>query len=241
MKLRCLVESEYGRQTEGFAQSELFRALEGGTAAALCYDQFIYGICRSHLKSPHILAFLFALAPPRAADHLRHNMLEELGLDEAGLSHPSLLGELMLGAGFDDESRAQLELEAEEELRSVIVQPLLFGTLKELGLSVLMETAAFEWMLSRLASRMAHFLREHRRLTAGALRWFYHHAEVDRRHAEEGLDSIAAYARFYELNEGDAETILEVTFRENVFLKRYFGAGPLIINEETAEVSGARV
>lgn len=236
MKLLGLVESEYARQAEGFAQSELFRALERGTASALAYDSFISGICRSHLRSPHILAFLFALAPPRVADHLKHNMLEELGLDEGGVSHPSLLGRLMEGAGFDADRRAQAEVEAEEELRRVIVQPLLFGTLKELGLSVLMETVAFEWMLSRLASRMAHFLREHRRLAPGALRWFYHHAEVDQRHAEEGLDSVAAYALHYEFDDADAETILEVTFRENVFIKRYFGACALIGEEALAEV-----
>lgn len=236
MKLRCLVESEYGRQTEAFAQSKLFQSLEKGAARSEDYDRFIAGVCRSHLKSPHILAFLFALAPPAEADKLKHNMLEELGLDNEGVSHPSLLFNLMEAAGFDEQRRAQLESEALEELRSIVASPILFGTLKELGLSVLMETVAFEWMLSRLASRTARALRDYRKLPAHALEWFYHHSQVDLRHAEEGLDAVAAYARFYELDDADAETILEVTFRENVFIKRYFGAGVSVHAEALVEV-----
>lgn len=225
MNIRSRVEAEYRKQADGFASSGLFQALEKGAASAEDYDRFISGICRSHLKSPHVLAFLFALAPPAEADRLKHNMLEELGLDNAGVSHPSLLMRLMEGAGFDRKRRARLELEADEELRHTIAQPLLFGTLKELGLSVLIETVAFEWMLSRLASRIACALGDHRRIPRNSLEWFYHHSEVDLRHSEEGLDAVACYALLYEFDYQDAETILEVTFRENVFIKRYFGAG----------------
>lgn len=228
MNLLSLVETEYGRQTEGLASSSLFQALEQGTARQADYDLFISGICRSHLKSPHILAFLFAVAPPSEADKLRHNLLEELGLEEgAQSSHPALLFHLMEAAGFDGQRQAQLEREAEEELRGIISSPILFGTLRELGLSILVETVAFEWMLSRLASRMGHFLRDHRHLPERALSWFYHHSEVDIRHAEEGVRAVESYARYYEIDADDASTILEITFRENVFVKRYFGAqGP---------------
>jgi pyrroloquinoline quinone (PQQ) biosynthesis protein C len=224
MNLRSLVESEYGRQMDGFVSSHPFQALEEGTASSVDYDLFIARVCRSHLKSPHILAFLFALAPPAESSKLKHNMLEELGLETEGVSHPSLLFRLMEGAGFDEKRQARLELEAAEELRSIISSPVLFGTLKELGLGVLIETVAFEWMLSQLASRIARALRDHRHLPGQALEWFYHHSEVDRRHAQEGLDAVAAYAQFYEIEAEDAATILEVTFRENVFIKRYFGA-----------------
>jgi hypothetical protein len=236
VNLRRLVEAEYEKQTEAFCSSRLFQALERGEAVSRDYDSFIYGVCRSHLKSPHILAFLFALAPLAQADNLKHNMLEELGLDTEGVSHPSLLAKLMEAAGFSEERRASVESEAGEELRRIISQPILFATLKELGLSVLMETVAFEWMLSRTASRMAYFLRDHRRLSGQALRWFYHHSEVDLRHAEEGLGAVAAYAAHYEIDAQDAETILEVTFRENVFIKRYFGAG-LVQYEAASGVS----
>jgi pyrroloquinoline quinone (PQQ) biosynthesis protein C len=224
MNLRRLVEAGYEKQTEAFCSSQLFQRLEKGEAVSEDYDSFISGVCRSHLKSPHILAFLFALAPPAEADKLKHNMMEELGLDGEGVSHPSLLLELMEAAGFDKDTRARLEQEAAEELRRIIAQPILYGTLRELGLSVLLETVAFEWMLSRTASRIAYFLRDYRRLPQPALRWFHHHSEVDLRHAEEGLDAVAAYAAYYEIDAGDAETILEITFRENVFIKRYFGA-----------------
>ncbi len=223
MSLRSRIESEYQRQSEEFTSSPLFQSLEKGEAAREDYDLFIEGVSRSHLKSPHILAFLFALAPPDRADEIKGNMLEELGMDGSGVAHPSLLFKLMEEAGFDERRRAGVEHEATEELRQVAASPILYGTLKELGLSVLMETVAFEWMLSRVASRVAYFLRDHRRLSARALEWFYHHSEVDLRHAEEGLDAIEAYARFYQIDATDAETILEVTFRENVFLKRYFG------------------
>lgn len=227
MNLRQRVESEYARQSEDFASSAIFQALEKGEASLEDYDLFIEGVCRSHLKSPHILAFLFALAPPERAHDLEHNMLEELGLDGEGVSHPSLLFKLMEAAGFDERRRASLEREAVEELRRTVASPILYGTLKELGLSVLLETVAFEWMLSRVAPRIAYALRDYRRLPAEALQWFYHHSEVDLRHAEEGLDAIEAYARFYEIDAVDAETILELTFRENVFLKHYFGAESL--------------
>jgi hypothetical protein len=225
MNLRSLVEAEYEKQTESFCSSRHFQKLERGEAQAEEYDSFIASVCRSHLKSPHILAFLFALAPLTEVDKLKQNMLEELGLDKDGVSHPSLLVELMEAAGFCKERRARVEWEAGEELRRIISQPILFASLRELGFSVLMETVAFEWMLSRTASRMSYFLRDHRRLSQQALRWFYHHSEVDLRHAEEGLDAVSAYAAYYEVDAQDAETILEVTFRENVFVKRYFGAG----------------
>ncbi|MBD0371423.1 MAG: iron-containing redox enzyme family protein [Pyrinomonadaceae bacterium] len=224
MKLRSLVESEYGRQAEALASCSLFQALEQGRAVPEDYDLFIRGICRSHLKSPHILAFLFALAPPDESEKLKRNMLEEMGLDEVGVSHPALLLRLMKAAGFDEKRRAQVEREAAEELRSIISQPMLFGTLKELGLSVLMETVAFEWMLSHMASRMACALSDYRRMPRHSLEWFYHHSEVDLRHREEGLGAVAAYAHLYEIPAEDAATILEITFRENVFIKRYFGA-----------------
>lgn len=237
MNLRSLVEAKYDGQTQGFAASPLFQSLEQGKARSEEYDLFIEGVCRSHLKSPHILAFLFALAPPCESSKLKHNMLEELGLDGAvGVSHPSLLFRLMEAAGFDEKRRAQLEREAEEELRRVISSPILFGTLKELGLSVLMETVAFECMLSRMSRRMACALSDYRQLPRESLEWFYHHSEVDLRHAEEGLDAVAAYAGFYEIHPEDAETILEVTFRENVFVKRYFGTHAIV--DEGSAVRG---
>lgn len=221
--LHTLIESKYSEQTAGLAASGAFRLLENGAARPSDYDDLIAAVCRTHLKSPQILAFLYAVAPPAAAGDLQHNMLEELGLDEAGVSHPALLGELAAAAGFDETRRKDLETQAQEELRRIICDPIMFGTLKEVGLSVLLETTSFEWMLSRLAGRMTNFLAEHRNIPGEGLRWFAHHAEVDVRHAEEGLRAVADYIAFYEFEMADVEIILDLTFRENVFIKRYFG------------------
>jgi pyrroloquinoline quinone (PQQ) biosynthesis protein C len=183
---------------------------------------------RSHLKSPQLLAFLFALAPPDVAENLSHNMLEELGIEEAsGTAHPSLLKRLAVEAGLGPRL-PELEALAAADLRQLIVDPLLYGTLKEVGLAALGEITAFEFMLSRTAGRIAHALASHRGLCPAALEWFTHHSVIDIRHAEQGLDNLEAYVRYYEFNEQDAMTILEMTLRENVFTKRYFGELPRV-------------
>ncbi len=223
MNLHSLIESKYAEQTEDFALSRAFCSLENGSVSLRDYDNFIAAVCRTHLKSPQIVAFLYAVAPPAAAENTKHNMLEELGLDGEGVSHPALLFDLAAAIGLDESAREKLESAAQEELRRMITDPILFGTLKEVGLSVLLETASFEWMLSRLAGRMADFLSAHRRLSRENLRWFYHHSEVDIRHAEEGLQAAVDYIEFYEFDSADVEIMLDVTFRENVFIKRYFG------------------
>lgn len=225
MSIRALVEAEYAKQTEEFAASRHFQTLENGTAERQAYDEFVARVCRNHLKSPQILAFLYAVAPPSVADRIKHNMLEEMGLDSEGVSHPGLLVQLAESAGFDGAARLELERLAQEELRRICADPILYGTLKEVGLGVLLETTCFEWMLSRLASRIGRFLGEHRELPADGLTWFSHHSEVDIRHAEEGLDSVVDYVAYYEFTPDDLQSILELTFRENVFIKRYFGEG----------------
>jgi len=223
MDIRSLIESQYAKEAEAFAAHHQFQSLESGLASTQAYDDFVANVCKSHLKSPQVLAFLFALAPPSDAEHLKHNMLEELGLDEEGVSHPGLLLKLAEAAGFDQEARSRLDTLAQEELRRMCCDPLLYGTLREVGLSVLLETTSFEWMLSRTASRIAHFLSRHRQLPNESLIWFYHHSEVDKRHAEEGLDAVVNYIQFYDFDPTDVQSILELTFRENVFVKRYFG------------------
>lgn len=98
MLVRQTLEAEYAAQCEAFARSEAFRSLESGSASRQAYDSFIAGVCRTHLKSPQILAFLYSVAPPAAAELIKHNMLEELGLDAEGISHPALLLQLIDGA-----------------------------------------------------------------------------------------------------------------------------------------------
>jgi pyrroloquinoline quinone (PQQ) biosynthesis protein C len=90
-------------------------------------------------------------------------------------------------------------------------------------LAALAEVISFEYMLSRVSSRIARALTRHRGLSGETLRWFTHHSEVDLQHAEQGLDDLDAYIRYYEFADDDAMTIVEMALRENVFIKRYFG------------------
>jgi hypothetical protein len=243
MKLHSFIEAKYAAQTTEFTQSRAFAALESGAAIRKDYDKFIANICRTHLKSPQILAFLYSAAPPAAAENVKHNMLEELGLDETGVSHPDLLFKLAAAAGFDKQAQRELERAAQEELRRMASDPILFGTLKEIGLNVLLETTAFEWMLSRSASRIAAFLARYRGLSRESLTWFHHHSEVDIRHAEEGLQAVVDYLEFYEFDATDVEVILDITFRENVFIKRYFAdwsASVPACNERLESAQSAR-
>ncbi len=223
MSIRDHVESEYAKQTEDLASHDAFRALETGKADTKAYNDFIANVCKTHLRSPQILAFLYSVAPPASAEDVKHNMLEELGLDEEGLPHPKLLIKLAQHSGFNEREIKQLEVLAQEELRRMMSEQILYGTIKEIGLSALIETASFEWMLSRLASRMAKFLEKYRKISKEGLEWFSHHSEVDIRHAEEQLDSIVEYVKYYQFDESQFGSILELTFRENVFIKRYFG------------------
>jgi hypothetical protein len=220
--LRARIETLFAQQVESLTGSAEFRALERGTAAPGQYDAFIENVARAHLRSPQLLAFLYALAPPAAADDLRHNLLEELGLDEeAGRPHPDLLKDLLAGAGLAHRLPA-LEAEADDDLRRVVVDPLLYGTLREVGLAALTEIVAFEHMLSRVSGRIARALAEHRGLPAAALTWFTHHSEVDVRHAEQGLAHLEAYVAYYDFRPDEALTIVEMALRENVFARRYF-------------------
>ena len=68
MSIRSLAESEYAAQTEGFAASDVFKSLRAGKVAREVYDEFIGSLCRTHLNSPQIVAFLYSLAPPQVAE-----------------------------------------------------------------------------------------------------------------------------------------------------------------------------
>lgn len=220
--LRARIEVLFDRQVESLTSAAEFQALENGRAGAEQYDAFIENVARAHLRSPQLLAFLYALAPPGAADDLRHNLLEELGLDEAdGRPHPDLLRDLLHGAGLGHRLPA-LEGQADDDLRRIVIEPLLYGTLREVGLAALTEIVAFEHMLSRVSGRLARALAEHRGLPPAALTWFTHHSAVDVRHAEQGLDDLAAYVAYYDFTPDEALSIVELALRGNVFTRRYF-------------------
>jgi len=220
--MRTAVEAAFAEQVEEFAGSPPFRRLESGEATQDDYDRFIANVVRAHERSPQVVAFLYALASPRSSDDLLHNLLEELGIeDESGESHPGMLTSLAASVGLSP-VLPELERLAAEDLRTVASEPLLYGTLKEVGLAALCEVVAFEYMLSRLASRIERALETHRGLPPEALRWFHHHSEVDIAHAEQGVQHIVDYVRYYGFTDDEAQSIIDLTLGENVFTRRYF-------------------
>jgi Iron-containing redox enzyme len=223
MNFRTQVEKLYQRAIDEFTSCAEFKALESGNARKCDYDRFIVNVVRTHLRSPQLLAFLFSVAPPEAYKNLLRNMLEELGIDEEdGTSHPSLLHKLADGASLSP-LMVDLEERAAEDIRQVVVDPLLYPSLREVGLAALVEIEAFEYMLSRVASRIARALITYRKLSPEAVNWFSHHSEVDIQHAEQGLGNLEDYIAYYELSADEAQTIAEITMRENMYIKRYFG------------------
>ena len=60
-------------------ESPAYIALTTGQCDSYGYDQFIVNVVRTHVNSPQLLAFLYAVAPPMAASSIEANMLEELG------------------------------------------------------------------------------------------------------------------------------------------------------------------
>jgi hypothetical protein len=213
------IQDLFERQVEAFTESPEFVALEAGRAD---YDAFVENVARTHLKSPQLVAFLYALAPPAAAPDLLDNFLDELGLDtESERDHPALLVDLVRAAGLGHRLAA-VQAQAEDDIRRLVADPLLYGTLRDVGLAALSEIVAFEFMLSRVSGRIARALAVHRGLPAAALEWFTHHSEVDVRHAEQGLANLAAYVSYYDFGDDEALTIVEMTLRENAFTRRYF-------------------
>ena len=223
MDFRAKVENLYKRAIKEFIDCAEFRALESGNVRKCDYDRFIVNVVRTHLRSPQLLAFLFSVAPPEAYGNVLHNMLEELGIDgKDGTSHSSLLHQLADGASLSP-LMVDLEDRAAEDLRQIVIDPLLYFSLREVGFAALIEIEAFEYMLSRVASRIARALTTYRKLSPAAVEWFTHHARIDIRHAEQGLANLETYVEYYEVGAEQAQTIAEITMRENVFIKHYLG------------------
>ena len=222
--MRHYVETLYQRHVEEFTTSVDFVRLEEGRAQRADYDHFIGKIFETHQASPRFLGFLFSVVPPGSEERIKHNLLEELGLDQVGnQSHPALLELLIRGAGLENQLD-ELKHRTRQRLVEQITEPVLFSSLREVGFSALIQIVAFEYMLSRAANRIAGFLRAHRGIAEVQLTWFIHHSEVDIRHAEEGLDSIIDYVDYYDFDTDEARDITDTALRENLFIKRYFGA-----------------
>ena len=228
MTTRATVEKLYKSQTEEFSTCSQFQALETGKAISKEYEDFLANLCKTHMQSPKILGFLFALSPPRSTENVKHNLLEELGLEEVEESHPDLLKKMMKVIGLNESKLKLLEEEAQEEIYRMCQDPILYGTIKEFGLHIMLEVFSFEWMLSRLASRIGNFLVKHRGCKKEDLLWLFYHSENDIQHAEEALDTLEEYVTYYKISEDTLNLISESAFRENIFIKHYFAKRPVI-------------
>ena len=223
MRITDIVERIFSEQTEAFAASPVFRRLEARQASREEVESLLANIFVTHNQSPKVMAFLYAVAPPAGADMIKHNLMEEMGLEAGEVSHPELLRQVLMSAGFTIPRIEALERKSMVRIRGMACDPLLYGTLMETGLAVLLEASAFEWMLSRLAERMGNIVAAKMGMGRGALAWFYHHGEVDIRHASEALQVIKAYCAYYAISDDDLRNIAEITFRENIFQRQYLG------------------
>lgn len=222
MSYRPLFESWYTRLYQQFKEHNTYQQflhLSDGRSEAIT---LIENVCRSHLCSPKILAFLYSITSPNSEKHIQENLLEEIGLQDGEPSHPELLRQLGYATGLIGAKWQAVEEGAELVLKNKIAEPLMFGSIKETGFNIMLEVFAFEWFLSRESSNLGRLLKKYLRLSDSDLTWFFHHSEVDISHAEEGLKTLDNYVQYYEFDKDTIINIGEITFRENIYLKRYF-------------------
>jgi len=211
----------FGKATTDLMSSSSLQKLLSGKSTRSELREFISNLFTTHYLSSHIVAFCFAFLPSDASTLLKENLLEEMGhADEE--AHSALLLKLAKGAAFTDGDIEQLIDKSRQQIRAFCATNIAFPTLRDLCLSVLLETMSFEFMLSRCSSQIAKALRQHYALVEECLEWFELHSEVDVRHAEEGLKIIQDYVAFHQITDGAFEHILRTTFAQNVFLRNYF-------------------
>ena len=222
MDVAAYVRDRWNEQALELTSYPHFVALESGRAEPADYDRFIANIFRTHQNSPQFFGFLLSVAAPSTREQVAHNLLEELGVEEEdGESHPSLLLALIEGAGLSAEIES-LRADAAQGLKDTVCAPFVLSSLRQMGLSAMAEVFAYEHMLAHTSTRIANFLREHRGMSEAALVWFTHHSEVDIRHAEEALATLADYCDYYGFGEDEARAVVDGTLAENTFIKRYF-------------------
>ena len=197
MSVEDAVKGLMERTTSEALADERVQALLSGRMSREEVLAFFRSFIVTHLNSVQILAFLFSMAPRGASDLVKENLLEEMGLEESEKAHPDMLIDLAEGLGFSEQDVLRLSAEADEVRRSFSSARVPYDSLRDLGLSMLLETVAFESFLSRVSDRIAESLTSHYGLSAEAVQWFTLHGEVDVRHAEEGRQTILGYASHY--------------------------------------------
>jgi len=160
----------FEQATDDFKRSGEYRGLIGGSADAATALEFLRNIFRTHYLSSHIVALCFASLPSAAAEMLRENLLEEMGRSEHEPPHSQLLLEMARAIGFSEAEINQLIADARRRVALVCATRVPVATLRELCLSVLLETMSFEFMLSRCSSELANALTDKYSMPRAALR-----------------------------------------------------------------------
>jgi L-alanine-DL-glutamate epimerase-like enolase superfamily enzyme len=173
----------------------------------------------AHLNSGHLMGFLYSLAPPGADGLLRQKLKKELGA-EGDPSRSDLLLDLARGLGFTDRERERLIAEANEVRRKFATEAAPSLTLRQAGLSILIETLAFEAFLARLSGPVAEALTDHYQVSSEAVQWLTLHSEVPQ--GEEDKRILEQYISFNRLNSSDVQAVVRRAFARNPILERYF-------------------
>jgi muconate cycloisomerase len=212
----------FEQATDEFKQAAEYRDLVGGAAGKVAADEFLRNIFRTHYLSSHIVALCFAALPSAAAGMLKENLLEEMGRSEHEPPHSQLLLEMARAVGFTEGEIDQLIADARRRVALVCATHVPVATLRELCLSVLLETMSFEFMLSRCSSELANALCDNYAIARAALRWFELHSEVDIRHAEEAITVIQDYSEFHQISDSLFDQLAGFTLGDQLFCRHYF-------------------
>jgi L-alanine-DL-glutamate epimerase-like enolase superfamily enzyme len=208
--------------TGEFKESPEYCDLIAGNALPDAAREFIRNVFRTHYLSSHIVALCFAALPSSAAELLKENLMEEMGRSEDEKPHSALLLELARGVGFADSEINDLIADARKRVAIFCSTRIPVATLRELCLSLLLETMSFEFMLSRCSSEIAGALTNYYSMPKPALHWFELHSEVDIRHAEEGVTVIQDYSHFHQISDALFDHIADLTLGDNLFVRHYF-------------------
>ncbi len=212
----------FDNATREFRESAEYQSLVSGHASGEAAREFVRNVFRTHYLSSHIVALCFASLPSNAAELLKENLMEEMGRSEDEQPHSALLLELARGVGFAESEIDQLIADARQRVANFCATRVPVATLRELCLSVLLETMSFEFMLSRCSSEIAAALTNRYSFAKPALRWFELHSEVDIRHAEEGVTVVQDYLAFHQISDDLFEQIARFTLGDNLFVRHYF-------------------
>jgi muconate cycloisomerase len=208
--------------TREFQESAEYRALVSGSATPAAALEFLRNVFRTHYLSSHIVALCFAALPSSASALLKENLLEEMGRSESEEPHSALLLEMARAVGLAANEIDALIADARRRIAVFCATRVPAATLREVCLSVLLETMSFEFMLSRCSTELARALTDRYGIPKPALRWFELHSEVDIRHAEEAVTVIQDYSVFHQISGAHFDQIASATLGDHLFCRHYF-------------------